>query len=130
MGLLAGWIMGEYFEKVHVRDTVKIILLLSLSFFMVTAEDVYGVIIPFASLIGVMCVGISLQKKRKEATIRLSEKLNKLWVAAEVLLFVLLGTMVDLESAKSAGPAVILLLAGCCCFPDGRGMDQSVLRLN
>lgn len=116
VGLLAGWIMGEYFEKVHVRDTVKIILLLSLSFFMVTAEDVYGEIIPFASLIGVMCVGISLQKKRKEATIRLSEKLNKLWVAAEVLLFVLLGTMVDLESAKSAGPAVILLLAGVLLF--------------
>ena len=126
VGLLAGWIMGEYFEKVHVRDTVKIILLLSLSFFMVTAEDVYGVIIPFASLIGVMCVGISLQKKRKEATIRLSEKLNKLWVAAEVLLFVLLGTMVDLESAKVRGPCRDPAACRGAAVPDGRGMDQSV----
>lgn len=110
VGLAVGWLMGIYFEKAHIRDTVKIILLLCLSFFMVTAEDIYGEIIPFASLIGVMSVGISLQKKRPEVTVRLSAKLNKLWVAAEVLLFVLLGTIVDLEGAKNAGFAVVILL--------------------
>lgn len=63
------------------------IILLGVSFILVTFEDNYSAIIPFASLIAVMCIGIALQKKRTVVANRLSGKFNKLWVAAEIMLF-------------------------------------------
>lgn len=65
---------------------------------------------PFSSLIAVMCIGISLQKVRKEATERLSQRYNKLWVVAEILLFVLVGASVNIDYALKAGVAAIILI--------------------
>ena len=72
--------------------------------------------IPFASLIAVMCVGIVLQKKRTVVAERLSAKFNKLWVAAEIILFVLVGATVDLKYAKAAGLSAIVLILGVLVF--------------
>ena len=72
--------------------------------------------IPFASLICVMCVGIALQRKRTVAAGRLSVKFNKLWVAAEVLLFVLVGATVDISYVKTAGLAAVILIFGVLVF--------------
>ncbi|MDD3337292.1 MAG: cation:proton antiporter [Lachnospiraceae bacterium] len=116
IGLLMGIMLAEYFRKVHIRDTAKVIILLGISFIMVTVEDQYGKIIPFASLIAVMCVGISLQQKRQVVAKRLSLKFNKLWVAAEVILFVLVGATVDLKYVKSAGIAAVVLIFGALVF--------------
>lgn len=116
IGLLMGLMLAEYFRKVHIRDTAKVIILLGISFIMVTIEDQYGKIIPFASLIAVMCVGISLQQKRQVVAKRLSLKFNKLWVAAEVILFVLVGATVDLKYVKSAGIAAVVLIFGALVF--------------
>lgn len=65
VGLAAGYLLAKFFEKVHIRDTSKVMILLSVSFILVTAEDYAADMIPFASLIGVMAAGISLQKKRE-----------------------------------------------------------------
>ena len=97
IGILVGALLSTFFQKVHMRDTVKVIILLCLSFLMVTFEDFFGGIIPFASLLAVMGVGMALQKKRKVVADRLSGKFNKLWVAAEIMLFVLVGATVDLQ---------------------------------
>ena len=78
--------------------------------FAVAFEDTYGGIVPFSSLIAVMCIGISLQKVRKEATERLSQRYNKLWVVAEILLFVLVGASVNIDYALKAGVAAIILI--------------------
>ena len=80
------------------------------SFLLVAFEDTYGGIVPFSSLIAVMCIGISLQKVRKEATERLSQRYNKLWVVAEILLFVLVGASVNIDYALKAGVAAIILI--------------------
>ena len=103
IGMAAGTILAIYFKKIHIRDTVKVIILLCISFLLVTAEDRFSDIIPFASLIAVMCIGIALQRNRKEAAVRLSVKFNKLWVCAEVILFVLVGATVNISYAISAG---------------------------
>lgn len=120
IGIVAGAVMGvllaRYFEKIHIRDTAKVIILLSISFILVTFEDAYGAIIPFASLIAVMCVGIALQKKRKVVADRLSQKFNKLWVAAEVMLFVLVGATVDLKYVRTAGITAVILIFGVLVF--------------
>lgn len=115
-GLLLGYVLSRYFKQFHMRDTVKVIILLSLSFILVSLEDRFSDFIPFSALIAVMCVGIALKEKREIVAARLSMKFNKLWVCAEVLLFVLVGATVDLKYAAAAGPAAILLIAGVLVF--------------
>ena len=72
--------------------------------------------VPFSGLLAVMSIGIALQKKRYEAAARLSVKYSKLWVAAEVLLFVLVGATVDISYALKAGAAAVILIFGVLIF--------------
>ncbi|MDD2980889.1 MAG: cation:proton antiporter [Hespellia sp.] len=116
VGVLCGFILAKYFEQIHIRDTAKVMILLSISFILVTVEDSYSSVIPFSGLIAVMCVGIALQKRRPIVADRLSLKFNKLWVAAEIILFVLVGATVDLKYVKSAGLAAIALILGVLVF--------------
>ena len=110
IGIIIGILMAIFFKKFHIRDTAKVVIILCTSFLLVTIEDTYSYLIPFASLIAVICVGIALQKKRPEVATRLSSKFSKLWVASEILLFVLVGATVDLKYAVLAGfPALILI---------------------
>lgn len=109
-GILLGFILAWFFKKIHIRDTVKVIILLSFSFLTVTIEDQIGEIIPFASLIGVMCVGIGVNQCYAKLATRLSDKFNKIWVLAEIMLFVLVGTTVDIRSLTyTVIPAIILI---------------------
>ena len=116
IGLAAGWGLAVYFKRVHIRDTVKVIILLCVSFILVTLEDRYSDIVPFSSLISVMGIGIALQKKREEAARRLSVKFNKVWVCAEIMLFVLVGATVNIHYALSAGGWAVILIFGVLVF--------------
>ena len=116
VGLAAGCLLAKFFEKVHIRDTSKVMILLSVSFILVTAEDYAADMIPFASLIGVMAAGISLQKKREVVAKRLSSKFNKLWVVSEIMLFVLVGAAVDIQYAVKAGIAPVFLIFSVLIF--------------
>lgn len=116
VGLAAGYLLAKFFEKVHIRDTSKVTILLSVSFILVTAEDYAADMIPFASLIGVMAAGISLQKKREVVAKRLSSKFNKLWVVSEIMLFVLVGAAVDIQYAVKAGIAPVFLIFSVLIF--------------
>lgn len=116
VGLAVGTALAFYFRRVHMRDTIKVLIFLSISFIMVTIEDRISLPITFSSLIAIMFIGVALQKKRYEAAKRLSLKFNKLWVCAEILLFVLVGASVDISYAASAGIAVIALIFGVLIF--------------
>lgn len=116
VGLLFGFIMAKYFEKVHIRDSAKVIIFLSISFVLVTAEDHMTTAITFSALIAIMFMGIAMQKYRPVVAKRLSVKFNKLWVGAEVLLFVLVGTTVDIRYIKAAGAAAVILIIGVLVF--------------
>lgn len=116
VGALVGYALTAYFEKVHIRDTAKVLIILSVSFILVTLEDKLSGIISFSGLIAVMCLGILIQRKRELAARRLSDKFSKLWVGAEVLLFVLVGATVDLNYAVSAGTAAVILIFGVLVF--------------
>lgn len=116
VGLAAGCLLAKFFEKVHIRDTSKVMILLSVSFILVTAEDYAADMIPFASLIGVMAAGISLQKKREVVAKRLSSKFNKLWVVSEIMLFVMVGAAVDIQYAVKAGIAPVFLIFSVLIF--------------
>ena len=120
LGAVIGWGLGRFgaifFKKFHIRDTVKVLLILSVSFLLVTVEDVIPGEINFSSLISIMFMGIGLKKYRSEAAMRLSRKFNKLWVCAEVLLFVLVGATVDIAYAAAAGGAAVCLIFGVLLF--------------
>ncbi len=116
VGLAAGCLLAKFFERVHIRDTSKVMILLSVSFILVTAEDYFSDIIPFAALIGVMAAGVSLQKKREVVAKRLSSKFNKLWAVSEIMLFVLVGAAVDIQYAVKAGAAPVLLVLAVLVF--------------
>lgn len=115
-GLLLGWLLAQWFRRVHMRDSVKVVILLSLAFLLVAAEDALEGIFPFSSLLAVMGAGVGLQRWRSVVAQRLSLKFSKLWVAAEVALFVLVGAAVDLRYALSAGVMAILAVLGALCF--------------
>lgn len=109
-GLGIGLLLSVFFHRIHMRDTAKVILFLCISFLLVTLEDYCANVIPFASLIAVMIIGVALQQKNQALSLRLSSKFNKLWVGAEIILFVLVGATVDLRYLKSAGGTAVLLL--------------------
>lgn len=110
VGLALGVLLAYYFKKVHIRDSMKVVILLSISFLMITLENSIKGILPFSGLLAVMSIGIALQKKRGVVAQRLSVKYSKLWVAAEVLLFVLVGATVDIRYAWNAGAMAIVLI--------------------
>lgn len=115
-GVLAGLGLGLLFRGLHIRDSAKVLLILSLSFLLVTLDDAMTGFVGFSGLLAVMSLGITLQKTRKEASVRLSEKYSRLWVGAELLLFVLVGAAVDIQYALRSGPAFILLIFGVLSF--------------
>lgn len=110
VGMLTGYGLAYFFEKVHLRDTAKVIVVLAVSFILTSLEDAISVYVPFAALIAIMAIGVALQKKRLHTAKNLSAKFNKLWVAAEIMLFVLVGASVNINYAMKAGLAAVILI--------------------
>lgn len=124
-GLMAGLILGQYMKRMKVRDTVKMVVILCTGFLLVAFEDRFGEKLPFSALIAVMCTGIALQKIIPDSVQRVSDRFSRVWVVAEVLLFVLVGASVNIQYAVKAGISVVVLIfavlvfrmAGVfCCF--------------
>lgn len=112
IGFSSGWMLSNYFEKVHIRDTIKILVILSWSFVLVAIEDALNTPITFSALIAIMFIGVALQKYRGEVSIRLSAKYNKLWVTAEVFLFVLVGATVNIYYLGNVGMKALIVIVG------------------
>lgn len=116
IGLLAGIGLTVLFDKISQRDMVRVLIVLGCSLLLVSAEDGLSGIVPFASLIAVMCLGMAIRMKKEDLAKRLSQTYDKLWVGAEIFLFVLVGASVQIESAKSAGLKSIVLIFGVLVF--------------
>ena len=116
IGLFLGMLLAYFFKKVHIRDTSKVLIILSISFLLVVIEDKLTTAITFSSLIAVMFIGIGLQKKREAVAKRLSVKYGKLWVAAEVFLFVLVGATVNIEYLGKIGAKAFIVIIGALIF--------------
>ncbi len=112
LGILIGFGLAKFFAKIHLRDTIKVIILLSIFFISVTLEEWIPGEITFSALIMVMFTGIALQHYRGVVAKRLAVKFNKLWVGAEIILFVLVGATVDLHYVLAAGGVAVLLIIG------------------
>lgn len=115
-GILVGSLLIRFFRKFHMRDSVKLLIILSFSFLLIELQNRLEEIIPISGLLAIMSLGIVMKKNYPVLAQRLSGKYNKLWVAAEVFLFVLVGATVDLRYAVSAGMNAILLVLAALLF--------------
>ena len=116
IGLCIGVLLAVFFQKFHMRDTSKVLIILSISFLLVVLEDSLTTSITFSALIAIMFIGIGLQRKREAVAKRLSVKYGKLWVAAEVFLFVLVGATVNIGYLSKVGIRALALIAGALLF--------------
>ena len=116
IGFLIGVILAYYFKKVHIRDTSKVLIILSISLLLVVLEEHLTIPITFSALIAIMFIGIGLQKKREVVARRLSVKYGKLWVAAEVFLFVLVGATVNIGYLGKVGVKALVVIAVALIF--------------
>jgi len=116
IGIIIGKALAVVWKKLHIRDTVKAAIFLSVALLLVDIEASLNTPITFASLISVMFIGIALKKDRPEVAFRLSQKYNKMWVWAEVMLFVLVGATVDIGYVAYAGVSAIVIIIGALIF--------------
>ena len=116
IGLLLGFLLAYFFKKVHIRDTSKVLMMISISFLLVTFEEKLMTTITFSALIAVMFLGIGLRQKRGEVAERISLKYGKIWVAAEVFLFVLVGAAVNISYLGKVGINAVFVIIGALVF--------------
>lgn len=116
IGMGSGWLLAKYFKLVHIRDTLKVLIILSVSFLLVSGEDALTTPITYSGLIAIMFIGVALQKYRGVVAKRLSLKYNKLWVGAEVFLFVLVGATVNIRYLSFVGVKALILIVGALAF--------------
>lgn len=116
LGAIFGFILAWFFEKNYsrnnlVRNSVKVIIVLGVSFLLLAVEDILEGIISVSGLLAVMSMAVILAMKSvPEVAKRLQEKYGKLWLAAEVILFVLVGAAVDIRYTLNAGVAAICMI--------------------
>lgn len=125
IGFAAGCALAAFFERAYaqarlIRGSMKVVVILGIAFLLIAAETWLKGVLPVSGLLAVMSMACALQM-RCSAPVpqRLSEKFGKLWIAAEVILFVLVGAAVDIRYMMSAGFAALgmiflALLFRCC----------------
>lgn len=111
LGGLVGYVLSIFFAKFRVRDTIKVLIILASSFLILSFEDLVSEVIAISGLLAIMVLGITFLNQSEERALRLRDKFSKLWVFAELVLFVLVGAAVDVSVALNAGLLALVLLA-------------------
>ena len=112
-GAVIGWLLSLFFEaayvhKNYVRNSMKVIIILGISFLLIATENWLKGIVSVSGLLAVVSMACVLKiKSTAFVSKRLSDKFGKLWLAAEVILFVLVGAAVDIRYTLDAGFAAI-----------------------
>ena len=116
LGIISGFIFVKVFKAIHVRDTVKVLIMLSIAFLFVSLEDFIKPYFPVSGLLAVMAFSATILSTYEVLAKRITGKFSKIWVAAEVLLFVLVGAAVDISYLKGAGIASIVFILSALVF--------------
>lgn len=116
LGLLIGYVLVSLFNRFHMRDSKKVVLLIAMGIFMVSFADLVESYVLIAALLGVMTIGLVIVERKKELAVRLSKKFDKIWVFAELFLFVLVGAAVNIHTALDVGLlGIVIVLLGLTC---------------
>ena len=110
LGILIGLLLVYIFKKIHVRDTIKVLIIFGVSFFVIVFEDFIKDYFAISGLLAVIALGSTILKTYPVLAERLTHKFSKIWVAAEIMLFVLVGATVDVSNIRSAGLLALALI--------------------
>lgn len=110
VGLAVGYGLVLFFNQFHIRDSIKVLVMLATAFLLMRLETAFDSAFPFSGMLSVMGVSLMIFRKKRSLAERLSLKFNKIWILAEIFLFVFVGASVDLSYAFSAGIAPLVLL--------------------
>lgn len=116
LGVAVGWLLVKFFKKYHMRDSIKVLLMMSVAFLFLAVEGWLKGIVAVSGLLSVMAMGVMILKFYPVLAKRISPKFSKLWVAAEVILFVMVGATVDVKFATMAGLATVVVILSALVF--------------
>ena len=122
VGAAFGYALATFFEyhykqNQYIRNSFKVIVVLGLAFFLVAMEDWLKPVLPMSGMLAVMSMALVLGTRSVESVkVRLQQKFGKLWLAAEVILFVLVGAAVDIRYTLSAGLGAVALIFLALCI--------------
>lgn len=122
LGAAAGYLLSLFFETAYahkhcVRNSMKVIIVLGVSFMLMSVETWLKGIVPVSGLLAVVSMACVIKiKSITFVSKRLSEKFGKLWLAAEVILFGLVGAAVDIRYTLNAGLAAVLMIFAALIF--------------
>jgi NhaP-type Na+/H+ or K+/H+ antiporter len=113
VGLLTALLIIKIFKKYHMRDTIKVLIIFGIAFLFDYLETILKLIIPFSSLIAILSLGLTVLKLYPVLADRLVKKFSKIWVFSEMILFVLIGALVNITIISKVGLnfGLILVLA-------------------
>ena len=116
IGALLGFLLSLYYKRYHIRDTVKVLLFMILAILFYGWTDLPAIkeVVPIASLFWIMAMGVVLIERNSKVAHRMAQRFNKIWVLAEILLFVFIGTEVDLKEINMniVGIGLLILTMG------------------
>lgn len=125
IGALIGYVIWMFFETMHakgntIRNSMKVIIILGVSFLLIGVENALAGIVAVSGLLAVTAMAVVLKLKCiPSVSTRLSQKFGKIWLCAEVVLFVLVGAAVDIRYMANAGMMAVLLIFGALVFRTG-----------
>lgn len=111
LGLVVSIVLVRLFTTYYIRSTKKVMMILGVAIFLTAVEKTLKARVEIASLLGVMTIGFILLEKMPEVAAKLAGKFNRIWLFAEILLFMLVGAQVNIHVALDAGLTGLLLIA-------------------
>jgi len=109
-GIIVGIVLVKMFKRFHMRDTVKVLIIFGLAFIFDYIETLLKDIVPFASLLAVITLGLTILKLYPVLAERLTMKFSKIWVFSEMILFVLIGALVNILIIADVGLNFVIIL--------------------
>jgi solute carrier family 9B (sodium/hydrogen exchanger), member 1/2 len=110
LGIITGSILVWIFKKFHIRDTLKVLIIFSAAFLLIVLEHILSNYVPISGLLAVIVLGGTILKQYDILAQRLVIKFEKIWVIAEIMLFVLVGAAVDIRVLSSVGVLAFILI--------------------
>ena len=117
IGALCGVVIAWFFETSYahqhlIRNSMKVIIVLGIAFLLLAVEEWLDGIIAVSGLLAIMSMALVIaMRSTNSVTIRLQQKFGKLWIAAEVILFVLVGAAVDIRYTLQGGTSAVIMIA-------------------
>lgn len=113
LGKILSFILVEIFDKIVIKDKLKVILILGLSFLLLAWEKKINLRLGFSALIAIISIGLNIYQKDKKLASRLAKSYNSLWSGFEIILFVLVGSLVNINYLFTyLGKSILLVVIG------------------